>query len=143
MDSGTAADLPHAEGMEASLLSAGAVIRRGSLGSVLHVDLTAAARAPIAWDRVAIWLQGCPKLRELRAVGCPIEPSGWLDVFRSLTSLIELDLEGTEIDDRVFEVAAELPKLKLLGLTGTKVTEEALARERRRLIRIRIVRRES
>jgi len=139
----SASELSADESLEAALVAAGVILRRGSQGSILHLDLSPAAGAGFDVDSVLRWMSTCTKLRDLRAVGFPGSAGAWQEALRPLSNLTELDLEGTAVDDRIFEVAMGLPKLKHLNVTGTAVTDAALARERRRLIRVRVVRRET
>lgn len=126
--------------VEAAWVAAGAEIRRGTKGNVLSAKF---AGVPAASDlgRLCQEISSWTKLRSLDLSGHPIDDSLGLTVLK-LLELQELYLVGTQISDELLARMNELPNLKIVDVTSTRVTAEGLARERKRQIRLRIIKRD-
>ncbi|MCA9105017.1 MAG: hypothetical protein KDA83_06310 [Planctomycetales bacterium] len=126
--------------VEQAWREAGAEIRRGTKGSVLSASFQV-AQPPTSLADLAELVRSWPKVRTLNLSGLPLSDA-WNDVLLSRSELLELVLVDTPVDDELLVRFPELPKLKLVDVSGTRVSAEQLAAERKRQIRLRIVKRD-
>ena len=83
-------------------------------------------------------LIGLSKLSDLFLSGCGVTN-------RAIKSLLEhdslqtVDLQDTTVDDSELQLLTQLDQLKLLVLTGTKVSTEAVQLARKKMINTRII----
>ena len=114
----------------------GARLRRRKSGRVHTVDFRPIA--PQVSDQELVALEGLHSLVELYLCGTGISD----DCLPSLAQhrhLVTLDLQETRVGDLVFELVDQLPKLKVLVLSGTAVTLEEVRQQRSRLVQVRLV----
>ena len=83
-------------------------------------------------------LSGLSKLSDLYLSGCGV-------THRAIKSLLEhdslqtVDLQDTTVNDTALELLTQLDQLKLLVLTGTNVSTEAVQLARKKMINTRII----
>jgi hypothetical protein len=114
----------------------GARIRRRKSGRIHTIDFRPCASQPD--DSKLALLEGLHSLVELYLESAPITDAclGGLACHQQLATL---DLQQTAVGDHVFQLAEQLPALKVLVLSGTAVTLEEVRKQRSRLIQTRIV----
>lgn len=131
--------------IEQAWVRAGAVVRRGTKGNVLSATFASLngsdAEPPTPIPPLLELLASWKKLRALDLTGIPVDDRLG-SVLITLNDLQELTLVGTRVSDEVLGGLSNLTQLKIVDVTGTSVSPEALARERKRLIRVRIIKRD-
>ena len=114
----------------------GARLRRRKSGRIHTVDFRPVA--PEVDDSQLEPLEGLHSLVELYLSGSSISDAS-LDPLSRHQQLETLDLQQTQVGNMVFQLASQLPALKVLVLTGTAVTLEEVRQQRSRLLQVRIV----
>lgn len=122
---------------ETKLAELGAVLKKGSKGSVLLADLTSFDHEKID-EGVFELLAEFSKLKELNIARLPVNDA-MLQKLHKTTSLQSIDLTGTEISDQSVQWLSSLPNLKLVQLSETRVTSDTIATVRKKMIDTRIV----
>ena len=114
----------------------GARLRRRKSGRIHTVDFRRVAAE--VNDSQLEPLEGLHSLVELYLSGSSISDAS-LDPLARHQQLETLDLQQTQVGNHVFQLANQLPALKVLVLTGTAVTLEEIRQQRSRLLQVRIV----
>ena len=114
----------------------GARLRRRKSGRIHTVDFRPVASE--VDDSQLEPLEGLHSLVELYLSGSSISDAS-LDSLSPHQQLETLDLQQTQVGNQVFQLASQLPALKVLVLTGTAVTLEEVRQQRSRLLQLRIV----
>lgn len=129
------------------LRSAGAEVKCGKLGSILSVNFTrkpASDSSPPIDDAAAglSWLADlgeCIKCRELYLTGQPVGDSAVEFLVGRMPALQVLDLDQTHVTESILGQVESLEKLKILSLSGTRVSDDRIREARKRLIQTRII----
>ncbi len=119
-----------------ALEKVGARLRRRKSGRIHTVDFRPVA--PEVDDSQLEPLEGLHSLVELYLSGSSISDASLVPLSRH-QQLETLDLQQTQVGNQVFQLASQLPALKVLVLTGTAVTLEEVRQQRSRLLQLRIV----
>ena len=114
----------------------GARLRRRKSGRIHTVDFRPVASE--VDDSQLEPLEGLHSLVELYLSGSSISDAS-LDSLSPHQQLETLDLQQTQVGNQVFQLASQLPALKVLVLTGTAVTLEEVRQQRSQLLQVRIV----
>ena len=122
---------------EQKLSAIGAILKKGTKGSVLLADLREIPHKEID-ESVFQNLSHLTKLKELLLAGLPVTDQ-MLELIAGLKSLQSIDLTDTPVGNPSLDILIALPKLKLVQLSGTNVSSDKVASVRKQMIDTRIV----
>lgn len=132
-------ELNHDEiALAAELVAQNVAVRKSTSGSILVLDFANPAVASTVFQKHEQQIGKLRKLRELTLKGQTLSEDS-ISILTNCENLQLLDLEKTSVDDSIFEKLHHWPKLKILGLTGTRATRDRVRDERKRLIQLRIL----